>query len=528
MRSSAVRHQIEQTLSRRVPGALTLRLRQSPDLLSVGISTLDALLDGGLPRGAITELVGAESSGRTSFALSFVASRLQEGEVGAWIDASDTLDPESAAAAGVALDRLLWVRCGSVANRHTLIQERHTDAGKADQHTMDRYGVSVDRSLVVPSQAGGGGSPHPRSEGRGLSEALQSLMSEPSPPARSHAGGNRGLVPPRRRDRSIGTPGAPNRSLDRPSTREKDGLHEGISDSRMQWRSADREEQVATDRRPARRGDHLYERLANTGSWKMSNAGPRCAEPQRRPQQPAQHAPDTYPRRASAMINTADSIAPASRSSSASGTAASLFFRSFSESAQAPSQVTARSSLGGIDQALRSVDLLLQSGGFGVIVLDLGAIAPEIVWRIPLATWFRFRAAAERARTCFILLTQHPCARSSAELVLQMKPGVPISSGSVMTGVAYAARIGRQRFANDPARVSPVVPIRKPPQSEHAGRWSGQATWMHPGALTASRSPHAVESKEQDPSAVLKANTRQSQSSSQTSRKAAARLRGPR
>jgi recombination protein RecA len=50
-----------------------------------------------------------------------------------------------------------------------------------------------------------------------------------------------------------------------------------------------------------------------------------------------------------------------------------------------------------IEQALRVTDLLLQAGGFSAIVLDLGSIAPEHVSRIPLATWFRYGAAADEA-----------------------------------------------------------------------------------------------------------------------------------
>ena len=42
-----------------------------------------------------------------------------------------------------------------------------------------------------------------------------------------------------------------------------------------------------------------------------------------------------------------------------------------------------------IEQALRSTDLLLQSGGFGAIVLDMGSLTPESASRVPLATWFR-------------------------------------------------------------------------------------------------------------------------------------------
>jgi hypothetical protein len=76
------------------------------------IQCVDELLDGGLPLGAITEIAGPECSGRTSLSLSVLAGLTQASKVCAWIDVSDGLDPESAAAAGVELSRLLWVRCG--------------------------------------------------------------------------------------------------------------------------------------------------------------------------------------------------------------------------------------------------------------------------------------------------------------------------------------------------------------------------------------------------------------------------------
>jgi hypothetical protein len=69
-----------------------------------------------------------------------------------------------------------------------------------------------------------------------------------------------------------------------------------------------------------------------------------------------------------------------------------------------------------IAQALRAADLLLQAGGVSAIVLDMAGIAPEHAARVPLATWFRYRAALERTRTSLLLLTQHSCAKSSAEL----------------------------------------------------------------------------------------------------------------
>jgi hypothetical protein len=69
---------------------------------------------GGLPRGAMTEICGAACSGRTSFLLSALASRTAEGEVCALVDARDSFDPLSADAAGIALGKLLWVRCQNI------------------------------------------------------------------------------------------------------------------------------------------------------------------------------------------------------------------------------------------------------------------------------------------------------------------------------------------------------------------------------------------------------------------------------
>ena len=84
--------------------------RPSPEMVSTGVPAIDALT-GGLPRGALTEIVGPASSGRTSLLLSLLAQATARQEACALVDASDALDPESAVAAGIDLKRLLWVRC---------------------------------------------------------------------------------------------------------------------------------------------------------------------------------------------------------------------------------------------------------------------------------------------------------------------------------------------------------------------------------------------------------------------------------
>jgi len=82
--------------------------RRAP--LPTGLTGLDETIGGGLPRGRLVEVVGPISSGRTAFLLSVLASATSRGEHVAFVDSSDTFDPEAAAEAGVALERTLWIR----------------------------------------------------------------------------------------------------------------------------------------------------------------------------------------------------------------------------------------------------------------------------------------------------------------------------------------------------------------------------------------------------------------------------------
>jgi len=86
------------------------------ECLPTGLAPVDALLTQdqaqGFPRGAISEIVGTESSGRTTLVHSLLAASTAQLEVCAYIDTDDSFDPVSAAAAGVALSQLVWIRCG--------------------------------------------------------------------------------------------------------------------------------------------------------------------------------------------------------------------------------------------------------------------------------------------------------------------------------------------------------------------------------------------------------------------------------
>jgi hypothetical protein len=259
--ANALRKQIEHTLEGRFPAALSPAPRIIREVAATGIEEVDRLLDGGLPVGAISEIVGPQSSGRTSLIMAFLAQLTAEDSVCAWVDPNDAFDPESAAANGVDLKKLLWVRCRDVS----------------------------------PSQ--------------------QSSASQ-----KSSAGFKRPDV--------------------RPWTR--------------------------------------------------------------------------------------------------------------------------------LDQALRATDLLLQAGGFASIVLDLGDTAPQHGNRIPLATWFRFRQAADRTRCSLVLLGKAAYAQSSAAVVLDCNPLRPeTAGGKVMRGFTFEIGRGRQRF------VPGSMNARKPP----ASTWSAISAW---------------------------------------------------
>jgi hypothetical protein len=79
-------------------------------LLPIDVPLVDACLRGGLPRGQLSELTGACSSGRMTLLLQLMAAATRRGEIAAFVDTHDRLDVACAAAAGVDLDRVLWIR----------------------------------------------------------------------------------------------------------------------------------------------------------------------------------------------------------------------------------------------------------------------------------------------------------------------------------------------------------------------------------------------------------------------------------
>ena len=340
MMSSAatVRAQVEAALAERIPGALTPVAKTIREVMATGVAAVDEVLEGGLPVGAVTEMIGAECSGRTALALSFVAGVTRAERVCAWVDVSDALSPESAAAAGVDLRRMLWVRCGVVTGPKV-------GAGvRGDFKLAEKYFAAP---VVKRGLHGGGHGTHPRMEVKGLSDGVGALLRE------------------------------------------------------------------------------------------EARVGARCAEPVRRVRGERQPV---------------EAVAAWGAKSEVRGGGVSVWGR--------------------MEQAMRVTDLLLQGGGFSAIVLDMGSLAPEQVSRIPLATWFRYAAAAERSRTSVVLLTQHGCSKSSAGLVLRLAAAEATGEGTVLGGLRCSVEVSRQRSVE-----AKVVELKRPAQRVNAASWMSRATW---------------------------------------------------
>ena len=119
MAPAAARAELESLLrARKLDRTLTVASPLPPvapadRVVPSGVAALDTALGGGMPRGQISELVGPASSGRTAVLHQLLAQATSQGELAAVIDVLDTFDPAVAAAQGVVLERLLWVRSES-------------------------------------------------------------------------------------------------------------------------------------------------------------------------------------------------------------------------------------------------------------------------------------------------------------------------------------------------------------------------------------------------------------------------------
>ena len=314
----SIKNHLQSVVAAKIPDAFVAKTSEIVDVTATGIPQVDALIQG-LPHGTLTEIYGPASSGRTTLALSFLAEMTRQQHVCSIVDASDSFDPESLAAAGAHLNRVLWIRCGN--------------ADTSEDPTSACTSVSLpdfrQEAFHRPQTLTSGR--HPRDEVRGMSQAISGLMKN-----------------------NFNNPSGANR--DEASANTFEEITRPITGARL------REEQVAIDRLPPRRGDDVLARRQTSGK----TITPRIQTPL--PRHPLDKRQDPWTR---------------------------------------------------LEQALKVTDLILHNGGFGAVLMDLGNVPPLNARRIPLATWFRFRRAVDNTPTVFLLLTREPCAQTCASLVLR-------------------------------------------------------------------------------------------------------------
>ena len=89
---------------------------------------------------------------------------------------------------------------------------------------------------------------------------------------------------------------------------------------------------------------------------------------------------------------------------------------------------------GNAEHALKSADLLIQAGGFGLVVLDLADTPDKDARRIPLASWFRLRHAAERTGAALVAVERQINARSCSAMQIEMRRKRTVWIGKLLRG----------------------------------------------------------------------------------------------
>ena len=123
-------------------------------VIRTGYPRADQALEGGWPRGHLSELSGPLSAGRTSLLVGTLAAATGGGELAALVDAVDRFDPAPAVARGVVLDRLLWVR-GAVSDRADWIELAGGRARRSPAEIKDRALTQAIRAFDLILRAGG-------------------------------------------------------------------------------------------------------------------------------------------------------------------------------------------------------------------------------------------------------------------------------------------------------------------------------------------------------------------------------------
>jgi len=151
-----------------------------------------------------------------------------------------------------------------------------------------------------------------------------------------------------------------------------------------------------------------------------------------------------------ALVDTSDSFDPTTAEAAGTDLAHLLWVRCGKNQGK----------LRSLEQAFKVADMLLQSSGFGLIVVDLSGIAERVIRKVPMSTWFRFSRVVEKQPTALVFIEQQPHATSCAELVLKLAPQSVTFSGKLLTNSNLKVEVLRTREKKDAQSVWPEFPVR--------------------------------------------------------------------
>ena len=146
-------------------------LKLGTEVISTGSLALDLALGvGGIPKGRVTEIFGAEAAGKSTLALHIMAETQKLGGVAAYIDTEHALDPSYARNCGVNLEELLISQPDS-AEQALEITEHLVRTGAIDSVVVDSVAALVPRAELEGEM----GDSHVGLQARLMSQALRKL-----------------------------------------------------------------------------------------------------------------------------------------------------------------------------------------------------------------------------------------------------------------------------------------------------------------------------------------------------------------
>jgi hypothetical protein len=113
-----------------------------------------------------------------------------------------------------------------------------------------------------------------------------------------------------------------------------------------------------------------------------------------------------------------------------------------------------------LEQAIKVADMLLQSNGFGLIVVDLSDIAEKIVHNVPVSSWFRFSRVVESQATALVFVARRPHATSCAGMVLKLAAGPATFYGKLLTNFNLKVDVLRAREKTSVQSATPDFSIK--------------------------------------------------------------------